>query len=164
MFLRFLSMGYCQIQARRINKKIPGAGDLHFYANLYFDAHNPMLSKRREDNDTICILQISADVLGLPGVIVADSNAASDYVRFYPPPEGIASIDKEKLFARYWTNSQNPYERMAHKSLKCAEVLVPEKVVPNYVVGGYVANEKALASFTGLDTRLTVSIRSDIFF
>ena len=45
-----------------------------------------------------------------------------------------------------------------------AEVLVLEKVEPNYIIGGYVANDRALASFTRLDTRLTVCIRNDIFF
>jgi len=158
------SLAMEEIQAIRTNKKVPGAQRLHSYANLYFDAHNPMLSRRREHNDTICVLRISAAVLDMPDVIVADSNAASDYVRFYRSPEGIASINKDKLFARYWTNSENPYERMAHKSLKCAEVLVPQKVEPNYIIGGYVANDRALASFTRLDTRLTVCIRNDIFF
>ncbi len=162
--LPHMSVAMEAVQARRTNKRIPGAGHLHYYANLYFDAHNPMLSKRRERNDTICVLRINADVLDLPGVIVADRNASTDYVRFYAVAEGIESLDKNKLFARYWTNSQDENERRAHKRLKCAEVLVPNKVEPNYVLGGYVANEKALASFTGLDTQLTVCIRNDIFF
>jgi len=157
------SVAMAEIQVRRINKKIPGAGDLHSYANLYFDAHNPMLSRRREQNDTICILRIDANVLDLPSVIVADRNASTDYVRF-SPAAGIESLDKDKLFARYWTNSQDENERRAHKRLKCAEVLVPNKVEPNYVLGAYVANEKALASFRRLNTRLTVCIRNDIFF
>ena len=39
------------VQERRANKKIPGTAKyLHDYANLYFDAHNPMLSARRSDN------------------------------------------------------------------------------------------------------------------
>ena len=71
-----------KVQDRRRNKQIPGARRLHDYANLYFDAHNPMLSKRRDKNDAICVLRIDHAVLNLPGVIVADCNAASDYVRF----------------------------------------------------------------------------------
>jgi len=43
------------VQERRQNKKIPGTTKhLHDYANLYFDAHNPMLSVRRYINDSIC--------------------------------------------------------------------------------------------------------------
>ena len=80
---------------------------LHDYANLYFDAHNPMLSKRRDRNNEICILRISATILGLPGIIVSDQNAASDYVLFYPVKEGLKAIDKERLFAQYWTHQEN---------------------------------------------------------
>ncbi len=44
------SVAMPEIQERRSNKQIPGAGQLHDYANLYFDAHNPMLSKRRDSD------------------------------------------------------------------------------------------------------------------
>jgi hypothetical protein len=47
------SVAMQEIQERRRNKQIPGARRLHEYANLYFDAHNPMLSKRREQNDSV---------------------------------------------------------------------------------------------------------------
>ena len=69
-----------EVQDRRRNKRIPGAGLLHDYANLYFDVHNPMLSKRRDQNDTICVLRVDAAVLDQPGVIIADRNAASGCV------------------------------------------------------------------------------------
>ncbi|MBI1748033.1 MAG: DUF4433 domain-containing protein [Acidobacteria bacterium] len=45
------SLAMSEIQERRKNKQIPGARKLHEYANLYFDAHNPMLSKCREYNN-----------------------------------------------------------------------------------------------------------------
>lgn len=66
-----------EIQTRRRDKRIPCARSLHDYANLYFDAHNPMLSRVRERNDTICVLRVDAGVLDLPGVIIADCNASS---------------------------------------------------------------------------------------
>ena len=52
------SVAMQEVQDRRKDKQIPGARLLHEYANLYFDAHNPMLSKRRDQNDTICILHV----------------------------------------------------------------------------------------------------------
>ena len=88
------SVAMPEIQERRKNKQIPGARTLHDYANLYFDAHNPMLSKLRARNDDICILRIDAKVLDLPGVIIADRNAASDWVRFSPLIEGLKAIDR----------------------------------------------------------------------
>ena len=65
------------VQDRRSGKKIPGTNKvLHDYANLYFDAHNPMLSARRSKNNEICVIRIKSDVLDLNDVIVTDKNAA----------------------------------------------------------------------------------------
>jgi hypothetical protein len=153
-----------EIQARRTNKQIPGAGHLHDYANLYFDAHNPMLSKVRQHNDTICILRVDTRILALPGVIIADRNASSDYVRFYPVIGGLAAIDGDVLFARYWTHPDDPYAEMKHKSFKCAEVLILEKVEPRWIFGAYVANQSALTAFGELGMALTASTTSGIFF
>ena len=123
-----------------------------------------MLSKVRQHNDIICVLRVDAGVLDLPGVIIADCNASSDYVRFYPVTLGLAAIDKDMLFARYWTHPDDIIKEWAHKSLKCAEVLIPDKVEPRCIHGAYVANESAMATFTELGTALTVAMRSDIFF
>src|SRR5215510_9598227 len=57
------SVAMPEIQERRKNTQIPGARSLHEYANLYFDAHNPMLSKCRGRNGEICVLQVNAAVL-----------------------------------------------------------------------------------------------------
>ena len=66
------------IQQRRENKQIPGGMKLHDYANLYLDAHNPMLSKIRDQNNEIAILQIGKTILLLKDVIICDRNASSD--------------------------------------------------------------------------------------
>jgi hypothetical protein len=153
-----------EVQDRRRDKRIPGAGLLHDFANLYFDAHNPMLSRRRDINDSICVLRVDASVLDLPGVIVADRNAASDYVRFYAASAGIRALDKDLLFAQFWTNAEDPYEAMRHKSIKCAEVLVPDSISPDLLIGAYVANQRALGAFEALGTRLPVVINGAMFF
>ena len=153
------------IQDRRKNKRIPGTKRfLHEYANLYFDAHNPMLSKRRNQNDQICILCVNASVLDLPGVIISDQNAASSYVRFFPVAAGLAALDKDKVFATFWLHPENQIEEWAHSSVKCAEVLIPDRVETKYVIGAYVANQIALKAFEELKIQLTVCIKNDIFF
>jgi len=159
------SVAMQEIQDKRRSKKIPGTKKkLHDYANLYFDAHNPMLSKRRDQNSEICVIRINSEVIDLPDVIIADQNASSDYVRFYPVSKGLAAIDKDKLFARYWTHRDNQFEEWAHKSVKCAEVLVPSNVEPRYILDAYVANQPAFDALKKLRTGLTVRIKSDIFF
>jgi len=159
------SVAMQEMQEKRMVKKIPGTKKkLHDYANLYLDAHNPMLSRRRDQNDEICVLRINAEIIDLPNVIIADRNASSDYVRFYQVSRGLAAIDKDRLFVRYWTHPENEYDEWAHKSIKCAEVLVPSKVEPRYILGAYVANQTALDNIKKLRMDLTVCIKSDIFF
>ena len=92
-----VSVALPAVQDKRRPKKIPGAGDLHDYVNLYFDAHNPMLSKRRDQNAQICILRVSTSVLDIKGVVISDQNAASDYVKFSDVGPGLAALDKDLL-------------------------------------------------------------------
>ena len=165
MKLPHRSVAMQEIQDRRRNKRVPGTKrKLHDYANLYFDAHNPMLCKRRDQNVEICVLRINAEVIDLRDIIIADRNASSDYVRFYPVVKGLAAIEKNKLFARYWTHPENVFDEWAHKSIKCAEVLVPDKVEPLYLLGAYVANQAALIAIEKLGAGLTIRIENDIFF
>jgi len=158
------SVAMPEIQERRRNKQIPGAGFLHEYANLYFDAHNPMLSKCRGRNNEICVLQIDPGVLDVPGVIIANRNAASNWTSFWPVTDGLGVISRERVFARYWLHPDDPYEEMSHKSEKCAEVLVPDRVDGQFITGAYVSNQAALLEFQRLNSQLLVSIRGDMFF
>lgn len=158
------SLAIEEIQSKRENKQIPGARKLHHYANLYFDAHNPMLSRRRDRNNQICVLCVDSSILDLSNVIISDRNAASDWARFNTVIDGLAALDKDKIYARYWTNVDNQYDLWENKSIKCAEVLIPDRVEPKYIVGAYVANQTALEAFQQLNIQLTVSINSDIFF
>src|SRR3990172_12075777 len=131
------SVAMPEIQQLRENKLIPGARSLHEYANLYFDAHNPMLSKCRARNDAICVLRVAATVLDFPGAIVTDRNAASGWARFWPAAAGLGNLDRERIFARYWTHRDDPYDEMSHKSEKCAEVLVPDRVDAPHIIISY---------------------------
>jgi len=135
---------------------------LHDYANVYFDAHNPMLSRCRRLNNEICVLRIDSQIFDLAGVIVTDRNASSDWAGFWPVTAGLAQIASERVFAKYWTHG-DPYEQMNHKSEKCAEVLVPDRIAAQFMIGAYVANQTALASFQALNTGLPVQILGMFF-
>jgi hypothetical protein len=157
------SIAMQEIQEKRKNKIIPNAGRLHDYANLYFDAHNPMLSKLRDKNNEICILCIDPAVLDLPRIIIADQNASSDYVRFYQVKEGLEALGKDMLYAKYWKH-QDIITEWIHKSIKCAELLVPGKIATTYILCAFVANQTALKAIQKLNIGLTADIRTDIFF
>ena len=156
------SIAMAEIQDKR-DKKIPGAGHLHDYVNLYFHARNPMLYKRRTQNQEICILQVDAKALDIEGVIISDRNAASNYVRFLTPAEGVASLDKDRVYARHW-NHDSYFEKIEHASIKCAEALVPDRVPPELIAGVYVANEAAQQSVLLFNIPLSVTINGVIFF
>lgn len=85
----------------------------------------------------LCVLRVSIDVLDLPGVVVADGNAAGTWTRFHPSPEGLRAVDRTLAFADWWNGSDEA------KRVRCAEVLVPDKVPPSYLLGAYVSCETA---------------------
>ncbi len=153
-----------EIKERRREKRIPNARPLHDYVNLYFDAHNPMLSKCRAHNDSICVLRVNHAVMDQPGVIVTDKNAAKDYVRFYAVREGLQALDKNLVFAQFWLNRDDPFDEEYRRGVKCAEVLVPDSVSPALLIGAYVANQWSLSAFGALGTQLPVIINGAMFF
>lgn len=102
-------------------------------------------------------------MLDLPNVIVTDRNAATDLVRFRRVAEGLARLDSQRLFAQYWTHPDDLYDQSNHKAEKCAEVLVPDRVEVQSILGAYVANQIALAAFQALGTGLPVQIHAMFF-
>jgi hypothetical protein len=146
------------VQERRERVTIPNGLRLHCYANLYFDYNNPMLYKRKDMAEKICVLAVDTSILNNPSCIFSDRNAATDLVKFYPASEGVNQIDFEKVFAQYW-NHDDPYEHLNHKAIKCAEILIPQCVSYEYIVGAYVVNnvaEQALLA-TGFDKRIVIN-------
>ena len=158
------SVAMSEIQERRKDKQIPRARHLHDYVNLYFDAHNPMLSKLRSKNNEICILRINPTVLDIPDVIIADQNAASNWVRFSPVTDGLTALDKDRVFARYWLHQEDMIDEWRHKAEKCAEVLVPDRVSPDFITGAFVVDSATILRIRELNSELPVSINSGIFF
>jgi len=98
------SMAMPEIQDRRSSVVVPNGRPLHEYANLYFCARNPMLFKRQSQRNEMCVLRISVDVLDLPGVVIADCNASSRYVRFAAAPSGLIIVNRQRVFAEDWTD------------------------------------------------------------
>ena len=123
------------IQERREKKIVPGGRPLQEYVNLYIHARNPMLYVLQSRHIDLCILRVSTEILDLPGVIITDSNASSDYARFAPAQKGLSMVDKDLTFAEFWTHP-DPFEAMRRKSAKCAEVLVPDRIDPGLNYGG----------------------------
>ena len=157
------SVAMPEIQDRRDHKQVPGGLKLHQYANLYFHARNPMLFKRKDEASSLCVLRVSTEVCNIQGVILADSNASSDYVRFLHPSQW-KLLDFDAIYAMDWRHPNDPIAYYRHRSRKCAEVLVPHQIEPGLLIGAYVVDHAAATRLAGLGFRLPVAVDSVLFF
>jgi len=154
------SVANSNVQKIRDNIRIPNGLNLHQYANLYFDARNPMLyTLMTNGSDDLCILRLDKFLMTSPGVVISDRNAASRYANFWSYSEAMVKLDLDAIYAHYWANHVDPIELMEHKSIKCAEVLVPQQVEPKYITGAYVpdTHTKELLTELGFDREIIVN-------
>ncbi len=158
------SVAMQEIQDRRAKKVVPSGRPLHDYVNLYICARNKMLFKRRDRHGDLCVLRVSTDVLDLPNVVLTDQNASSRWARFTPAPEGLEIVNRELVFAEYWTHPENEIEEFRHGSIKCAEVLVPDRVDPRHIDGAYVSGMEAKRALEVLDLSISVTVDPHLFF
>jgi len=157
-----VSIAATEIQDRRAGKRIPGGRLLHEYVNLYFHARNPMMWIRRERHPELCVLRVTPNVLDIPGAIVTSQNASSEYALFRPAPEGLAIVDYELVFARDWRDPDLiAYWRK--KSIKCAEVLIPDRVGPEAIQGVYCSGDQGRDSVQAV-CEPAVTVDPDLFF
>jgi hypothetical protein len=161
--LKHHSVALQGVQDLRDQKQIPGGLRLHQYANLYFHARNPMMFKRKDQAGELCVLRVSIDVCKLPGVVFADSNASSKYVRFLAPSQwGVLNFDD--IYAMDWRHPDDQIAYWRHAARKCAEVLVPQQVQVTFVTGAYVVDEEAEQKIVAAGFNLPVSITPVLFF
>ena len=157
------------VQDKRRSKLVPPGQPLHNYVNLYICGRNPMLFKLKFScgYSELCVLRIGSEVLDLPGVIISDRNASSDYVLFRPAPEGLEIVNKDLVFARYW-NQPDEIEKEKHVSIKCAEVLIPDRLDARYISGAYVScpeSKQAIERIlTDAGLNLNVVVDTYLFF
>lgn len=152
------------VQDRRAKVIVPNGRPLHEYANLYICPRNPMLLSRRDINAQICVLRIGSDVLDIPNVVVTDSNAGSKYVRFSPAPDGLAIVDRDRTFARWWNHPDDQIEHWRHSAQKCAELLVPDVVAARFINGAYSSCEESREALRHLGFGLPITVDGDLFF
>jgi len=150
------------VQNIRRAKPVPGGFSLHNYANLYFNARNPMMYCIKHMPDLI-VIRVSPEVLDLPDTVVTDGNAATWNTRFYPSPEGLANLDSGLIFAYYWTDPDYMVY-LEKKRARNAEVLVPNLVSSEYIQGCYVDTEEKRRACLALQNLPVVDVHREVFF
>lgn len=163
------SVAMQDVQKLRRRVRIP-VGDnsrpLHSYANMYFTARNPMMYVRQGSHRDLCVLRVQKDALYQAGVVVTDRNATSDHKRLGAGAAGVAIIDKDLVFAKYWTDN-DPIAYYRKKSAKCAEVLIPDRLDPSFLIGAYVSiieNIQRIKQLCVLPKTFQLTVNSDLFF
>ncbi len=157
------SIAMSDVQNLRDNVIIPNGNSLHSYASAYFDPRNPMMYKRKNIAQTLCVLAIKTNVLDFEGTIISDGNAASEYSRFYSPLEGIDRLDFNLIYSQWWTDD-DLYEKARRKRIKCAEILVPGKIDYEYIVGAIVVNEQAKLALEDKGFQKKIVVSPNVFF
>jgi len=160
---KHVDISMANIQARRASKNVPGGRALHEYVNLYFNGRNKMMAKRRNEHANICVLRIAERVLDLPGAIIADQNASSSYVCFLPSPAGLKKLNYDEVFARSWIFPNNQIQQWKIGSRVCAELLIPNHLPSEHILGAYVLNEQVRDRLISINEDIDCEINTDIF-
>ena len=161
--LSHADVSLADVQDKRDKKQVPGGLMLHQYSNLYFDARNPMMFKRRMYAQQLCVLRVSTDVLQLQGTVITDQNAASNYVRFLAP-NYLNFLDFDMIFAEDWRHPGDQIAQWRHSSRKAAEVLVPGCIETKYILGAYVLNSISENNMRNQGFTQPIEILPKIFF
>jgi len=91
-------------------------------------------------------------------------NAARGWARMEPFPNGLALIDHDRVYAERWTHPGDPEDQYRHKGEMCAEVLVPDRVPPNLIMGVYVSCAASASEAQRLAPGLPIQINGYMFF
>ncbi len=153
-----------EIVSRRAQRLVTSGKTLWAFANLYFQARNPMLYKVIHDKslDEIVVLGVRRDVMRLNETLIADGNAANTPTNIIP---------RSKVAKGYWAeiinNTQKEWWNKEDGSKRkiMAECLVPERIAPDYIQTIYTANLKVkekLESILGSD--IPIVPEADMFF
>jgi hypothetical protein len=119
--------------------------------------------KRKDQAADLCVLRVDIRVSDLAGVVFADCNASSDYVRFLDPQQS-RLLDFDEIYAMDWRHPNDPVAFYRHRSRKCAEVLVPHRIDPKFLIGGYVVDNVAGQKLNAQGFGLSVVIDPVLFF
>ncbi|MFH8339275.1 DUF4433 domain-containing protein [Streptomyces sp. AM6-12] len=159
-----LSVALQDVQDRRARKSVPNGGPLHSYTNLYFDARNPMMyylmSKGHRD---LMVVRVLPDVLDIPGTVITDGNAAADTTLFLASPSGLAVLRHDLVYADSWNHSDF-WQKVECKRARCAEVLVPNSVLPNFIFGCYTLTKQQAEICKEAQPDWKVEVNTHVYF
>ena len=128
---------------KRKEKETPDQKSLWSYANLYFQARNPMMYRVVHEHEKratdLVVVSVAKEILHTSGVFITDGNAANDPTQFYFPANGLKMLGQQwKIVQNEWWNNLDGSKRKI-----MAECLVPNSVGPEFINSVYVTDEEA---------------------
>jgi hypothetical protein len=128
------------IVSNRKKKETPDHKSLWEYANVYFQARNPMLYRvvHEKGRKELAVVGVKPDVLRAENVLVTDGNAANNVTRFFRAAEGIKAVQEQWpiIQAEYWKNDDGSKRKIM------AECLVPQTIPPENIHTVFVADHE----------------------
>ena len=152
------------IVSRRKEKCTPEGRSLWDYANLYFQARNPMMYRviHEKKKEALAVVAVRPAIMETGGVIIADGNAANAPTQFFDLVEGmkVVSANWKTIQNEWWSREDGSKRRIM------AECLVPGQVGPEYIEAVHVPNSEAKKRLDRelRGTRLAVIPESRMFF
>ena len=108
---------------------------------------------------------IAKEILDIEGAIISDRNAASSYANYYMPEIGLNKINYELIYERYWVDqTDDPRTAFKKKSIKCAEVLIPDFIPYEYVRFAVVVSPEVSQKLIMTGFNKKIVIRPAMFF
>ena len=95
------------------------------------------------------MLKINPEIIYTPGSVVTDQNASSKYAQFNETADGLSVFNCKLVYAENWTDDDY-FAYLKKKSHKCAEVLVPDRVPPEFIEAVAVKNTHDMERVTSL--------------
>ncbi len=122
-----------------------------------------MMYKRLDRRAELTVVRIKSNVLDIPGTVIADGNAASGGTRFDSSPEGLLRLDEQRVYAEDWTDPDT-WTYFEKKRQRCAEVLIPDSIPFDFLMGCYVCEESARTLCRESVPEFEVVVGSRVFF
>ncbi|PDW04904.1 DarT ssDNA thymidine ADP-ribosyltransferase family protein [Candidatus Viridilinea mediisalina] len=152
-----------QIVTNRQQRKTPDGRSLWEFANVYFQARNPMLYRVIQgQKQSIAVLHLRPDLLREPNIFVTTGNAASQPTAILPVEAGLEQLRQMwNIVTSEWWKEEDGSKRKI-----MAECLVPDRIPPHFIDTIYVAHHAAAQQVKALiaPAKLAVVPEPHMFF
>lgn len=143
---------------------------LHDYVNFYPQPFNAMMATviRSQPNINLCVLRINNSILDIPGTLITNMNAACADVKIFKPSDWTLTPEEfEAVRSLSFNGDGIERDEPSYKAFKRArqfEVLVLDFVLPGYINGIFVPNERLKHDIEAITKgRIPVEVNASLF-